>query len=435
VSPTAAGGVYQITLTISYDQRATPVTRTIGFSVPTPASSVQLTTDVSPSTLQIGTIDQVNFTISNVGSTNITSLQALLALPQSAASGAPFTLENSDGSFFLGNLTAGHSENLTAEIFVSPSAAGAIYPFSLTLTYYDNFGIAREDVSTLNLNVPQVLGPILNMTLSTAGLVSGIVNDINLTVQNIGNRPADAVVIQVTLPGSATGSPTAIIEGSSGLWTFGTLNPGDTQVIPLQIFVSPSISGTLLSLGTTATYSDSGFKAQEQTNNFGMIVRGDVNLVILGTSTFPADVVAGQPFSLTVNFINLGTATAQSVVLTPNGTSALQPTSSTNIFLGDLAVNVPSSFSISFNTVSSVTTGQYAVNLPYTYKDPLGNSYSGVLNIPFSLSITANSTTGGTTGHARGLQIVDLLVLIIIIVVVVLLLVYWIRRRRSRAVQ
>lgn len=435
VSPSAAGGVYQITFTIAYDQKATPVTRTIGVSVPIPPSSVQLVTDVSPSTLQIGIVNQVNFTISNTGTSNITSLQAVLTLPQASTAGAPFTLENSDGKYFIGNLTAGQSVNLTANVFVSPSAAGAIYPFSLTITYYDNYGIARQETRTLNLNVPQVLGPVINMTLSSNGLVSGVVNYINLTVQNMGNRPADALVVQITLPGSATGTSTAILEGSNGIWTFNTLNPGDVQVIPLQIFVSPSISGTLLSFTVSSSYSDAGYKAQQQTNNFGMIVRGNINLVILGTSTFPTTVVAGQPFSLTVNFINLGTATAQSVVLTPNGTDMLQPTSNTNIFLGDLAINVPSSFSISFNTTSGVTAGQYSVSLPYTYKDPLGNSYSSVLNIAFSLSVTTNSTSGGSTGQTRGSFLIDLLIAILIIVVIAVVVLFWIRRRRSRAVQ
>jgi hypothetical protein len=152
-------------------------------------------------------------------------------------------------------------------------------------------------------------------------------------------------------------------------------------------------------------------------------------MLILGTSTFPSTVKSGTPFSLTVNFLNLGTTTAQSMIITPNGTSGLQPSSTDKIFLGDLAVNIPSSFTISYTAID-VTSGSYNVNLNYTYKDSLGGIFVDTLKVPFKLTVGTNITTQ-SQGDALG-GILPYISLVAASTIVTAGLLY-LRRRRARS--
>jgi hypothetical protein len=430
-SYSAAGQNFQIGVTVTYTDsiKVHADNDFLTVSVPfTSSPSTNLVTSITPSTLEAGQINTVNINITNIGDSTATSVQAILTLPTSV-SGVPLALENSDGKYSISNISAGQSVLLPASIYVSPSAAGSIYPLTLTMSYYDIARGSMETTRTLDVNVPSVVGPLLNYAISSSQLTSGELNNLTLTVQNIGDETANSITIQLTLPGAQTGTSTTVLQGSDGVWSFSNISVGQTENIPLQIFVNPSASGTVMSLSLTSTYTAAGFKAAEQSNSLGMIIRGNVDPVVLGVSTFPEDVVPGQPFSLTVNFINLGTATAQSVLLTPSGTGPIQPSSTSSLFLGDLAIDVPSSFSISYSTTNSLTSGSYSVNLTYTYKDPLGDNFTSTLVVPFAITVGTNSTTTGSTSHHIGL--LSLLLPIVIIIVIILIAVYLVRRRRS----
>jgi hypothetical protein len=238
------------------------------------------------------------------------------------------------------------------------------------------------------------------------------------------------VVVQAILPGAQASSSTLVLVGTDGIWSLGQLTPNQQVAIPVRIFASPSAAGTLISLTVTSSYIDLGYKPKQQINYLGIIARGNVNLVVLGTSTFPTNVTEGTPFSLTVSFINLGTTTAQSVIFTPNGTGGIQPSSTDKIFVGDLAVNIPSSFTIPYK-ISNVTTGSYNVNLNYTYKDSLGGIYANTLEVPFKLVLSPISTTQNQSNNFGGLS--QNLLLAAMAVVIVGAVVLYFRHRKSRS--
>jgi hypothetical protein len=447
-SPSSAGQTYQATLTLTYSDyiRAKTETRYLTLSVPFNTSpAVNFEMGFAPQDLKAGEVNTLNITIANKGDSDATYVQAVLTLPVSGVSGVPMVLQNSDGRWLFDTIKAGDTVNLQANVYVSPSSSGTAYQASLSLTYYDSLNRAKQDVRYFGLNVPAIYAPtaVIDIRMSKTELKSGENNYMNLTVKNIGDGPAESLTVQLTLPGAQAGSSSVILVGSDGIWSFGRLEPGQEQVVPLALFVNPNVSGSVISITVTSAYTDMGYKPEQKINYLGMIVRGSVNLVILGTSTFPTTVTPGQPFSLTINFINLGTATAQSVLLTPSGTGTIRPTSSDNIFLGDLAVNVPSSFTISYSTAVGVTSGRYNVTLGYTYKDSLGGTFANTLNVPFTLTIGANATGGGQGGQGTGGQgrfglfgtPLPLIVTIIIVAVIAVAVILYIRRRRSGAAQ
>jgi hypothetical protein len=203
-------------------------------------------------------------------------------------------------------------------------------------------------------------------------------------------------------------------------------------VIPLKIFVSPTASGTLTTFTVSTSYTDTNLRSRQQVNYLGMIVRGVVDLVVLDTSTFPSQITLGKPFSITVSLINLGTTTAQSVLVSPSANQGLQPAGYDKVFLGDLAVNVPSSFTLTYSA-TNITTGKYVLNLEYTYRDNLGQKLKGMLNVPLNIVVAttnATSTSAPSGITSAGVFSPTYIAVVLVVVAIAAAFVYF-RKRRS----
>jgi hypothetical protein len=291
----------------------------------------------------------------------------------------------------------------------------------------------------------QTSPPNLNVTSNTQTLIAGVTNHVTFTIRNLGYTTANQIFVTLNMPysssASSTGAGVMILSGSNGVWYIDSLryfnSSSDYYTMSVNIYVSPSAAGSTFPLSFSFTYVPAGSStpiSPPVTRTIGVIVRGSANMIILGTSTFPTTVTPGQPFSLTVDFINLGTETAESMLITPSGTGNILPTSTERIFLGDIAVDVPSSFTISYTTTNGVTSGQYNVTLGYTYKDTLGNTIPANLTVPFTLTVGAGTTTGGTRGTSvNRFGLFMMLPLLIVIVVVVVVVILYMRRRKRRA--
>jgi len=437
-SPSSAGQTYQATLSLAYSDyiRARADTKYLTLSVPFNTSpAVNFEIGLAPQDLKAGEMNTLNITINNKGDSDATYVQAVLAMPPSTATGLPMVLQDSDGRWFIDRIKAGEQVELQANVYVNPASAGTAYQSSVSLSYYDSLSRAKQDTRYFGLNVPAVYAPtaVIDVGLSKTELKSGGNNYLNLTVKNSGNGVADSLMVYLTLPGvQGAAAPLALI-GSDGTWFLGGLAPGEERTIPLNIFATPAAAGSVTSLTVTASYTDMNYKVKQQTNYLGVIVRGNVDLVILDTSTYPPTITPGKAFSLTVNFINLGTATAQSVIVTPNGTGGVQPVSLDKVFLGDLPINVPSSFTMTY-TAANVTSGTYGVSLEYSYKDSLGQKLVGYMDVPMRLTVDTNATSG-SNGQAQQpplfAAILSYLPYIIIIIVLVVAVYLYIRHRKS----
>ncbi|MBM5805431.1 MAG: hypothetical protein FJZ49_05140 [Candidatus Verstraetearchaeota archaeon] len=436
-SPSSAGQTYQATLSLTYSDyiKARTDTKYLTLSVPFNTSpAVNFEIGLAPQDLKAGEMNTLNITINNKGDSDATYVQAVLTMPPSTATGLPMVLQDSDGRWFIDRIKAGEQITLQANVYVNPASAGIAYQSSVSLTYYDSLSRAKQDSRYFGLNVPAVYAPtaVIDVGMSKIELKSGGDNYLNLIVKNDGDGIADSLMVYLSLPAvQGAAAPLALI-GSDGSWFLGSLAPGEERTIPLNIFATPTASGSVMSLTVTASYTDMNYKVKQQTNYLGVIVRGNVDLIILGTSTYPPKITPGKAFSITVNFINLGTTTAQSVIITPNGTGGVQPVSLDRVFLGDLPINVPSSFTLTY-TATNVTSDTYGVSLEYSYKDSLGQNLIGYMDVPMRLTIDTNATSGSNEqGQQPSLfgAIMFFLPLVVVLVAVIVA-VYLCRRHRK----
>ncbi len=436
-SASSAGQTYQLPVTLSYSDyiRSKSETRYLTVVVPFSTSpSVNFEVGVTPQDLKAGEVNKLRIQLYNKGDSDATYVQVVLNMPPSTATGLPLVLQGSDGRWLIDKIASGEAVTLEADVYVSPSASGVAYQSSLTMSYYDSLSRSRQDTRYISLNVPAVYSPlaVIDVSVNKNELRSGEINELDLTIKNEGDGTASSLAVSLTIPGSQSLTTSMALLGSDGSWYLGELRPGESVVMPLKIFVSPTASGTLTTFTVSTSYTDANLRGKQQVNYLGMIVRGVVDLVVLDTSTFPSQITLGKPFSITVSLINLGTTTAQSVLISPSANQGLQPAGYDKVFLGDLAVNVPSSFTLTYSA-TNITTGKYVLNLEYTYRDNLGQKLKGTLSVPVNIVVgtTNASSTSAPSGIAPASVFSPPYIAIVLVVVAIAAAFVYFRKRRS----
>ncbi|MDD1775894.1 MAG: hypothetical protein LUP94_00905 [Candidatus Methanomethylicus sp.] len=433
VSPSAASNIYQLTYTFSYQYGGAKTdTRILGYIVqPLGMQGAVLSVDFSQKELTSGQINQLSLTITNIGDAEADAVTASITLP-GAGSSSPLTLIESDGKWIFGSIGINQSVIIPVSIFASPSSAGSVYQIPVALAYSDYIK-SKQDTRYLSLGVPFTNAPAANIdvSLSAQDLRAGFTNNLTLIIRNVGTSTAESPTIALTLPGSQSTSSPYILIGSDGIWQIEDIEPGHEVSIPLSIFVTPAAASTGSTFSITTTYTDLQYKSKQQISTVGVLVRGAVDLVVLDSSTFPQTVVPGSPFSFAITLINLGTTTAQSVRVTPSGTDGITPFSEGAIFLGDLAVNVPSSLTISY-MAGNVTNGTYSISFNYTYKNALGQQITD--SLATTMKLTVGTSTNSSSSENQAVPSVPLSPIILFglsIATIAVIAVLLIRRHRS----
>jgi hypothetical protein len=413
-SVSSAGQTYQLPITISYSDYIKSKTETKYLTIIVPFSTsplVDFEISVNPQDLNAGELNKIHIYLYNKGDSDASYVQILLNMPSG------LVLKESDGHWSIDKIKSGESVDLEVNIYVSPLASGNTYQIPIIITYYDSLLRMKQETRYISLNVPTVYSKqaVIDISLNKNELKSGEINNLNLTIKNEGNGIAKSIFISLTIP-----IQSVILLDSDGNWYIDELKPGENITIPLKLFASPSSSGLLTTFTFSISYIDTNLKSKQQVSNIGMIIRGVVNIIVLDSSVFPSQITIGKPFSITVSIINLGTTTAQSVMIYPSESNGIKPVSYDKIFLGDLSVNTPSSFTISYYA-TNITSGRYVLNLEYTYKDNLGQSFKGILNVPVNILISTNTTQVKTSSEFSFNIIYPIIIIIIVIALVVVL--------------
>lgn len=403
VSPNAANTLVSVSITMIFIYAGQQtLTRPVGFEVLPPKQvGAVLHASLSQSEAVAGQNNTLYLRIANDGDLDASLVTATLTLPGATSGASSLVLYGSDGKWIVGDIGVNQSVEIPITIYAALGSIGSIYQLPFTFSYSDSFR-AKQDAKYLPLGVPysSAVSANIEITISPQELLTGTVNDLTLTVNNTGDSTAESISISLAIPGSTSTSSAYNLIGSDASWVIGRLEPGQSTVIPVQIFVAPSASGTMTTFTTTTSFADMKYKLKTQTDYFGMITRGKVAFTIIGTSTYPKAVTPGELFSLTVQFINLGTTTAQSMVVKPSGNQQMQTYLSNDIFMGDVAVNVPTSMTLTY-IAGNITNGAYSVTLEYSFRDTLGRESVANLTIPFQITI-GSGTNGSSSGQNNG---------------------------------
>lgn len=473
VSPSAAGSLIQVTIRVTYYSGITQSdSRTIGFSVAAAdLAGAYLIPYFSTYDFQAAQNNTVSLIIENQGGRDATNISVALGTPtglgssleglspltlltgtQSLSTGATqFLLYNNTGRWNFESLGANGSLTLPLTIFAMPSAAGSIYLFPVALTYTDGFTYTQVTrYATVKVASVPSTGLNFHVAIDPQEFSSGGITHARINVTNIGYQDMEAVSVQLSVAGSSISSgagsltgtgipltPTSaspfVLLGQDGTWSLGDISPGESITLPIDIYCSPSASGSVQSLSVTISYTDALSKAKQETKTIGVIVRGLVEIIVVDSSTFPQTITVGKAFSASINIINIGTSSAKGVIIFPQSNGNLTSASAERIFLGDVDVNIPTSLTISY-IASNITSGNYQITIPYTYKDSLGEWFNSSLSVPLRLTVSSTNETQPTESGAGG--ILGILAgywwIIAVVVLVAIAAIFLLRRRGKR---
>ncbi|MGQ9782177.1 MAG: COG1361 S-layer family protein [Nitrososphaeria archaeon] len=381
VSPQAATSPITLSISSTYLDgylNLRGVSQSLGFIT---ENLEQTTFDVRSSTdyLTINELNHINLTVDNQGPTAIKDLRIRFS-PQ-----PPLNLINSDGEISLGTLPPEQKTQFPITLY-PPSTSSDSATLSLTITYTDESQTAKSEVRTLSflLNKISELSPI-SIKVQPSTLVAGKENNLTIIISNIGTVLLRSVSVSYSFQG---GQFTWLQPDISQI---NQLSPGQSFVVNARVFDPPtSIASTVLQ--ANIKYYDAQNNLKQEARNIGLLSQGLIDLQMVDFSILPEKPLIGQVFSVTVTLTNIGTIVSSAVIATPHLPPGFKMFGSNSIFVGDMQVNTPTTFTLSILISETTNPGTYQVPVELTYFDNLRNQLSVIRNITVDVHEKSTST-------------------------------------------
>ncbi|MEM2932145.1 MAG: hypothetical protein QXI61_04810 [Nitrososphaerota archaeon] len=373
VSASLGGSSVSLSLTINYLDaylNSRSLSTEIGLITSQP-STPSLLLEISPNELAMLTMNDVVLRISNLGGAAITDLSVTLT-PSS-----PLILIGSDGKFSVGTLEAGKSIVLPLSLYVMETAAQSSQ-ISVLLSYIDAANQLRTESRMLNIFITaepkQLLSPI-DIRINPKILYSGMINNVSVTVKNVGTSQLRAVTLTFPTSGS---SITWLDEGAVSI---DQLEPGNEHSFVCKVFVSSDAPSSLALTLSLNYYGSDNILKQEQ-RQVGVLVKGLIKFEVADFAVLPENPSIGQTFSVTLILVNTGTSKASSVAIQPSRIEGFRTFGQSRSFLGDVSINTPTSVTFSFSALNNTKPGINQIPFVLSFKDSLGETHTQELMIP-----------------------------------------------------
>ncbi len=375
-----------------------------GIGVDARDADVQITKTVDNATPALHSNVIFTLTAQNNGPSTAQNVVVADVLPAGLTfvSASPGPAYNSGtGVWTVGNLTSGASSMLTITATVTQHTA-ITNAATVTATTHDP--VSGNNTDDVVVDVPDAnLAITKSVDTATPALNSNVT--FTITLANTGPDAAQSVNVNDALPAgltfvSATPSVGTYAAGT-GVWSVGTVNVGATPSLQIVATVTNDTAIT-----NTATVTSTTHDPTPGNNTDDAVVDvPDANLV-LNKTVSNATPALGSNVTFTLNLMNVGTDTAQSVVvndLLPAGLTFVSATPSVGTYtagtgvwsLGDVAVGATPSLDI-VATVTQHTAITNTATATSSTHDPVPGNNSGqaVVNVPDAdLAVTKSVNT------------------------------------------
>ncbi|MEM3807978.1 MAG: hypothetical protein QW413_05240, partial [Nitrososphaerota archaeon] len=206
-------------------------------------------------------------------------------------------------------------------------------------------------------------------------LYSGMINNVSVTVKNVGTSQLRAVTL--TFPTSSS-SITWLDEGAVSI---DQLEPGNEHSFVCKVFVSSDAPSSLALTLSLNYYGSDNILKQEQ-RQVGVLVKGLIKFEVADFAVLPENPSIGQTFSVTLILVNTGTSKASSVAIQPSRIEGFRTFGQSRSFLGDVSINTPTSVTFSFSALNNTKPGINQIPFVLSFKDSLGETHTQELMIP-----------------------------------------------------
>jgi hypothetical protein len=337
-------------------------------STPTPALSIEHVV-VNASTSTPGA--PFSITADIVNTSNSTAYNAAIQVsppPQ-------FSLIGTGSDVFLGNLRNGTSTPLSLQLSVSGVTATPDFIIKYLLNFSDYNGTSFSTTGTISLPTP--LAPTLaiqSVTLNPPIIQPGSTFSLTAVIVNTSNSTAFDGVLTVAPPTDYS------LLSTGSVIPFGTLQPGGSKSLTLQLVVSNSATPTASNIEYLVNYTDYFLDKYATTGTISVPVSGNPvsPKLIITTATFSSMTIhPGDNFTVPITIENVGTVPALEVVLSVNATSPVVTTGSAGVYrLGVIPANGSTSVTLGFTSPPNSVLGSFPIVLTLAYEDTFGTIYS-----------------------------------------------------------
>jgi hypothetical protein len=360
ISPALAGSIAPLSLAINYVDAcgfSRSLTSALYLSVVQPIPP-QIVLSISPSTIIAGAKNNVTVSIVNNGSTTIKGITISFTFPQQVI------LVNGSLKWFIDELEPSSSTSTSLILTsIGVSSSKSVTQITATVTYTDQYGISRSDVIPLTLTIVKP-ATLIDVDIEPRNLTPGSVNELTLTVRNVGNATAYGLDLLATLPQSL------IFKDFDGRWYVGDLKPGEERVRVLTLIV-PSTISSVIQIPVTLSYADAALTSRSETRYVVLAVKPIATL--LTTSIEPEQVTVGNS-NITISVKNSGNISIYNAqaIISVQGAAFIGFDGKWRI--GDLEPGEEKSITLQLATPSSSNTIQ--ISVAYSYTDVGGSSRS-----------------------------------------------------------
>jgi len=373
---TASGYALNYVLNFTdYAGRSYDIPGSISLSSPPPPILTIESVSLVPQIIQPGSTFSLTAVV--VNSSNSTAFDAVLAITPPSQ----FSLLNAGSILTLGTLQPGANESLTLQLIASSSASSSSDTIAYSLIYTDYF--LNKQTTTGSLFVPISGNPvspkliITTATFSASAIYPGDNFTVPIVIQNVGNVPANEVVLSV----NAT-SP-LITTGSAGDYRLGTISGNGTIHANLGFSTPTAAPLGSYPIVLTLAYQD----------NFGNIYTSVQTLVatlvgqpsiVLNTFQFKTNpLTPGLQTFFNAQLLNVGGESALNVKVAFQGAPSFLANST--IFLGSIQPGRTGNATAYLQIPSTIAVGSYQFNVTVTYADSSGRAYEAVS--PYTVTV------------------------------------------------
>lgn len=388
VAPSLAGQPITITLTGGYrdaylNQRS--FSQNIGFLV-NPVETAMFKISCDKLFLKVGEANYAKVLLENLGNTPLRNTTLSVSTSQ------PLSLIEGDGKTFLGTLQPQYKVETVLKIYVSPTSQTSS-TITFTVTYYDISGALKSEnrYITFLLNTTAKLSPISIKVVPTT-LVAGKLNDIDVLLTNTGNTAVKSLSVTFSFLSSQ------VTWLTPDVFQVERILPGETVTVKGRAY-NPPTATTSTTMQISIKYYDESGNIYQESRSVGVLSQGMIELKVIDTTILPEKPSQGQIFSVTITLTNVGTITASSVTAIPQLPQGFRMFGSKSVFVGDMQVNVPTTFTLSIQTLNTTKPQTYEIPVAVTYYDNLREQHT--LNFNLTVNIQEKNVATSTSA-ARG---------------------------------
>jgi len=341
--------------------------------------------------------------------------------PTLSITAPPSLLVLSNSTYYADGLTLPPSQSLTYRVSLGsePNAYQGVYQVEVGVSYYTPSGLLISGNLPVAVEVYSPLSPLV-VQEDNVDVWVGSVSNITFSVVNRGQQPVYNVEYTISLPSSS---------GLAALTTTGSvadeLAPNQSASLNVEVAAGPSVGEGAYTAQLSLTYQEESGETATQLFEPGFIVVGRVNMIVQGLQ------VATTPGSLTVTgtLINEGNANANYLYVYATLYTQQGVMSNTSTYVGQVAPDSPTPFSLTLNYTGHPTKAVLGVSLSYI--NDYGQAFivsqpNTSVDLPPTFTPPTVATESGSTPSVIG----PLLILVIVGVGVVVLVIY-VRRART----